>query len=86
MNSVFVTHLHIQASQRGLTTSENVWIFPTYYNPKWWVLDEEELSRLPLEERCSNEELINILNSAIFVKSFKYPRLGSYVSHHLKHV
>ncbi len=81
-----MTHTYIQASERGLTTSENVWILPTYYDPKWWVLDEEELSRLPLEERCSNAELINILNSAVFVEPFKSPRLGSYVSHHLTHV
>ncbi len=85
MSSHFVTHSHIQASQRGLTTSENVWILPTYYNPQWWVLDEEELSQLSFEESCSNEELVDILNSAIFLEPFKYPRLGSYVSHHLTH-
>jgi len=44
-----------------------VWILPSYYNPDWW--GEEG------DDNCSEADMINILNSAIFVGPIKQPPL-----------
>jgi len=44
-----------------------VWILPSYYNPDWW--------REEGDDNCSEADMINILNSAIFVGPIKQPPL-----------
>ncbi len=61
----------------SLTDSSHVWILPSYYDPYWWNLPEEEIQQLPPKERCSNDEMIGILNSILFVDSFNHNLNGS---------
>ena len=79
--SVVKYTLTFQASKFGLTTSGNVWILPSYYNPNWWKLKEEEIEELPENEKCSNNDMVDIINSVLFIQPVKYPLLeGHHVS------
>ena len=56
-----------------LTTSEHVWILPSYEQPDWWKLDDDKA----MSSNCSNEQMIEILNSAIFIDLIKLPPVVS---------
>ncbi len=56
----------------SLTDYSHVWILPSYYDPSWWKLSEEDFETLPSDEKCSNEEMEDILTSVLFVGSLNY--------------
>ena len=52
-----------KASQTGLTTSEYVWILPSYSDPDWWRRSSN----------CTQNELKLALESTLFILPTKYP-------------
>lgn len=57
----------IQAKSFNLTTAAHLWILPAYFNPYWW--------RKPTQDdmSCTDEEMLSILQSTIFVDPVKFP-------------
>ena len=59
----------MQADSLGLVTSDHAWILPSYYNPNWWKLVNGTVPNY----NCSDEEMVRILESVIFIDNVKYP-------------
>lgn len=57
----------MQANSYDLTSASHAWILPAYYNPNWW--------KCPRGDNCSctDEEMLEILESVIFVDGVKLP-------------
>ncbi len=70
----------------SLTDYSHVWILPSYYNPNWWEVSEEELKTLPPNEQCSNDDMKDALTSALFVGLFNYMYLFGSQRQHTEHV
>ena len=59
------TYISIQAHNHRtvrLTGAAYVWIIPSFYDPHWWQLSDEQISQLPSSQRCSNYEIEEIFN------------------------
>ncbi len=67
IRALVYTHAQIQASFLNLTTSDHVWILPSYYNPDWWKGGDQHTGN------CTDEDMMDILNSVIFIDPVKYP-------------
>ena len=65
----------LQAYHYHLTDSTHAWILPGYYNPNWWKLPREQTTDDLVEIQCSDEDMLEILQSVIFVDSVKFPPL-----------
>ena len=72
---------HGQANSMGLVSENHAWILPSYYNPNWWRLPSSESVFDTQTGNCSNEEMEDILESTIFIRSAKYPPLVNDESH-----
>ncbi len=62
-----------QASFLNLTTSDHVWILPSYYNPDWWKGGGADYLSNQQTRNCTDEDMMDILNSVIFIDPVKYP-------------
>ena len=67
--------LQASYSEFGLTSSEHVWILPSYYDPDWWKSYQLAVNNSRTKYKCTDEEMVQVLNSAIFVDAVKYPAL-----------
>ena len=47
----------------AMTGSAYVWILPQFYDPHWWSLSNNSISKLRPSQRCSNKEIEEILNT-----------------------
>ena len=81
---VLFSYLTIQAhryKQVKLTGPAYVWILPSFYDPRWWELSEDEIDRLHPSQQCSNYEMEEILNTthvfSIGVYNYQYESLDS---------
>ena len=70
----------IQAEFFGLTTSEHVWLLPSYYATRWWQLEAAELDALRDSERCSNQNMMEILESTLFLGATKFSLLNEVIT------
>ena len=71
-----VIFIAFQASGRNgganLTDADHVWILPSYFNPFWWKLSDKELRRLSKTCNCSNDDMVNILDSMLSINFLPY--------------
>ena len=67
--------------EQVMTGSAYVWILPQFSDPEWWRLEHDDIVRLRPQQRCSNYEMEEILNSThvmnIGVYNHKFPTLDS---------
>lgn len=54
-----------RASKAGLTTTDHVWILPSYSDPNWWLSNTNS--------SCTEDELLEAMESTIFILPAKYP-------------
>ena len=52
----------------------HVWILPQYISARWWEVDKEILDSLPFSYKCSNSDILKVLNriNLLVVDSMKY--------------
>ena len=53
---------NLQAYHLKLTTADHVWILPGIYNTKWWYLEGNDTT-----SNCTNEQILEAINSTLFV-------------------
>ena len=67
--------------QSQLTGPAYVWILPSFYDPRWWEMSEDEIARLHPSQQCSNYEMEEILNTthvfSIGIYNYQYESLDS---------
>ena len=76
----------MQAEFFGLTTSEHVWLLPSYYAASWWQLEAAQLAALPDSERCSNQDMTEILESTLFFGAMKFSLLKEVITNLYEHL
>lgn len=57
-----------KARQVGLTSADHVWVLPSYSDPNWWQNNSSSL--------CSKVELMEALESTLFILPTKYPPIN----------
>ena len=76
--STLYNKFNVQSNNEGLISHDHAWILPSYYNPNWWRIQDEESLK---DYGCSDEEMINILESVIFVNTVKFPPSVRFICH-----
>ena len=71
----------MQASAFSLLGDSYVWILPHYQHPTWWRRNESNTNRADMNSplngldkriNCSDSEMVDLLQSVLFVDSLKY--------------
>ena len=72
--SLWITYTQQASSPKyNLTTPDHVWILPSYYNPDWWKGGGDGYHSDQQTRTCTDEDMMDILNSVIFIDPVKYP-------------
>ena len=61
------SNLIVQAYNLQLTTGDHVWILPDIYNTKWWYLEDNDTT-----SNCTNKQILEAINSTLFVDTFPF--------------
>ena len=57
----------------GLVSESHAWILPSYFDPNWWRLEDKLNRSTAAGLECSDDEMMAILESVIFIRSIKIP-------------
>ena len=78
---MFLTMQAHRHKEGQLTGTAYVWILPSFYDPRWWEMSEDEIARLHPSQQCSNDEMEEILNTthvfSIGIYNYQYESLDS---------
>ncbi len=67
------TRTQASSSNYSLTTPDHVWMLPSYYNPDWWKGGGDSYHSDQQTRTCTDEDMMDILNSVLFIDPVKYP-------------